>query len=98
MSPSPSTAASLSSDIRQAIALKMLSKSERVSHLAEQHQVSRKFVYQQGRKAKQATDESFAPSQNNTEVLFYLPVTQTWLFQLILASVLICHSSYGGFV
>ena len=52
MSPSPSVAASLSSDIHKDTALKMLSKTERVNHLAEQHQVSRKFIYKQERQAE----------------------------------------------
>ena len=68
------------------------------SQLAEQHQVSRKFVYQQGDKAQQALDESFALSQGDDEVLFHLPVTKNWLYQLILGLVLICHSSYRNVV
>ncbi|MEO1401195.1 MAG: hypothetical protein AAFV72_08025 [Cyanobacteria bacterium J06635_1] len=59
-------------------------------------QVSRKFIYQQGQKAQQALDESFAPNQADEDVLFYLPVTKNWLFQLILGLILICHSSYRG--
>ncbi|MEO1299429.1 MAG: hypothetical protein AAFW75_27375 [Cyanobacteria bacterium J06636_16] len=98
MSPSPSIAASLSPDIRKDIAIQMLSRSESVSHLADQHQVSRKFIYQQGPQAQQALDESFAPAAADDEVLFYLPVTQNWLFQLILGLVLICHSSYRGVI
>ena len=98
MSPSPSVAASLPPDIRKDIAIQVLSRSEPVSHLAEQHQVSRKFIYQQGQKAQQALDESFASAPADDEVLFYLPVTQNWLFQLILGLVLICHSSYRGVV
>jgi hypothetical protein len=31
-------------------------------------------------------------------VLFYLPITKTWLWQLILGLILICHSSYRGVV
>ena len=58
----------------------------------------RKFIYQQGYKAQQALDESFAPTPADDDVLFYLPVTQNWLFQLILGLVLICHSSYRGVV
>ncbi len=38
-----------------------------------------------------------SPSKDQ-DVLFYLPVTKTWLFQLILALILICHSSYRGVV
>ena len=73
-------------------------RSQPVSHIAAAHQVSRKFVYQQGDKAQQALDESFAPSKGDDEVLFHLPVTKNWLFQLILGLVLICHSSYRGVV
>ena len=53
-----------------------------ISHLAATHQVSRKFVYQLGDKAQQALDETFAPSHD--DVLFHLPVTKNWLYQLIL--------------
>ena len=43
-------------------------------------------------------DVVFSPPINEQEVLFYLPVTQTWLLQLILALILICHCSYRGVV
>ena len=76
----------------------MLSHSLPISQPADQHQVSRKFVYQQGNKAQQALDESFAPSQGDDDVLFHLPVTKNWLYQLILGLVLICHSSYRNVV
>ena len=66
--------------------------------MAIQHQVSRKFVYQQGNKAQRSLDESFAPTQADDEVLFHLPVTKNWLYQLILGLVLICHSSYRNVV
>ncbi|MGA7933496.1 MAG: hypothetical protein WCA35_08105, partial [Kovacikia sp.] len=98
MSPNLSVAASLPPDIRKVIAIQALSKSEPVRHLSAKYQVSRKFVYQQGHKAQHALDESFAPSPEDQEVLFYLPITKTWLFQLILGLVLFCHSSYRGVV
>ena len=98
MSPALSVAASLSPTVRQDIGIQVLSRSLPISQLAEQHQVSRKFVYQQGDKAQQALDESFAPSQGDDEVLFHLPVTKNWLYQLILGLVLICHSSYRNVV
>ena len=47
---------------------------------------------------QQALDDSFAPSQGDDDVLFHLPVTKNWLYQLILGLVLICHSSYRGVV
>ena len=98
MIPALSIAASLSPDARQEIGIQILSRSHPISHIAAAHQVSRKFVYQQGDKAQQALDESFSPSQGDDDVLFHLPVTKNWLFQLILGLVLICHSSYRGVV
>ena len=98
MSPALSVAARLSPDIRQDIGIQVLSRSQPISHLAATHQVSRKFVYQQGDKAQQALDETFAPTPADDEVLFHLPVTKNWLYQLILGLVLICHSSYRGVV
>ncbi|MEL7475868.1 MAG: hypothetical protein AAGJ55_06515 [Cyanobacteria bacterium J06555_12] len=98
MKSAPSVAASLCPEVRQDIAIQALSKSEPVSHLAADFQVSRKFVYQQAHKARQALDESFGAPAGESEILFHLPVTKTWLFQLILALVLICHCSYRGVV
>ena len=98
MNPALSVAANLSPTVRKDIGIQVLSRSLPISQLADQHQVSRKFVYQQGDKAQQALDESFAPSQGDDEVLFHLPVTKNWLYQLILDLVLICHSSYRNVV
>ena len=98
MSPVLSVAASLSPDIRQDIGIQVLSRSQPISHLAATHQVSRKFIYQQGDKAQQALDESFAPTPADDEILSHLPVTKSWLYQLILGLVLICHSSYRNVV
>jgi hypothetical protein len=66
--------------------------------LAQQHEVSRKFLYQQIHTAEAALDQAFAPSSTRDDVLFYLPVTKAWLRQLVLALVFICHSSYRGVV
>ena len=76
MLPALSIAASLSPDARQDIGTPVLSRSHPISHIAATHQVSRKFVYQQGDKAQQALDESFALSQGDDDVLFHLPVTK----------------------
>jgi hypothetical protein len=98
MSPLASVASRLPASVRQDIGIQVLSRSQPISGLAAKHQVSRKFVYQQGDKAQQALDESFVPSPGEDEVLFHLPVTKNWLYQLILGLVLICHSSYRGVV
>jgi hypothetical protein len=83
---------------RQRIAVAALAGSETITELAQQHQVSRKFVYQQVHLAEQALSRAFAPPTDDADVLFYLPVTKTWLRQLVLALVLICHSSYRGVI
>jgi hypothetical protein len=83
---------------RQDLAVQVLAGAETVSELARQHEVSRKFLYQQAHTAEQALSQAFAPTPKPDEVLFYLPVTKAWLQQLVLALVLICHSSYRGVV
>ncbi len=62
MSPSVSVAANLSPATRKEIGIEALAGTLPISHLADKHQVSRKFVYQQGDKAQQALDKSFASS------------------------------------
>ena len=91
-----SLATSLGPTERKALSLEVLTRSEPISHLAQNHGVSRKFLYQQATRASDALDDAFAPSTVNDEVLFYLPVTKKWLCQFILALLLICHSSFRG--
>ncbi len=68
-----------------------------VSALAQQYQVSRKFVYQQLHHAQDALDQAFAPPAADPQaVLFTLPITRGWLQQLVLGLVLVCHSSLRG--
>ena len=98
MSPALSISASRCLGICQDIGIQVLSGSQPISHIAATHQVGRKFVYQQGDKAQNSLDESFAATQTDDEVLFHLPVTKSWLYHLILGLVLICHSLYRGVV
>ncbi len=44
----------------------------------------------------QALTTAFDKPEKDNEVLYYLPVTHSWIFQLILALILICHCSYRG--
>lgn len=88
----------LTSGQRQQLAIQALSDSSSISKLSDQHQVSRKFLYQQCHKASNALDEAFSQQQNDDEVLFYIPVTKQWLKQVVLVLLLVCHSSYRGVI
>ena len=83
---------------RQELALQILAGSQPVAQLARQHQVSRQFLYRQADTARLALDRAFDPPPAAEEVLFHLPVTRSWLRQLILALVLSCHSPYRGVI
>jgi hypothetical protein len=67
-----------------------------ITDLAEEAQVSRKFVYQQQTIVAEALDAAFDPGPNDDKVLFYLPVTKNWLRQFVLALVLLGHCQFRG--
>ena len=83
---------------RQRLAVDALAGSQPLTRLAQEHEVSRKFVYQQADKAQQALDEAFAPVREDQRVLFYLPITKALLRQMVLGLILICHSSFRAAV
>lgn len=83
---------------RKELALRLLADAPSVSTLAAERGVSRKFLYQQARKAQVTLDAAFADKQDDEEVLCYIPVTRQWLKQVILGLVLICHASFRGVV
>ena len=97
--PAPATACpaqDLPPDQRQALAVQALAGTQPIAHLAAQHHVSRKFVYQQAGTARQALRDAFGPGTDDDRALFHLPVTKAWLRQLTLGLVLICHSPLRG--
>src|SRR3954452_16054110 len=83
---------------RQRLALDAIIGSAPISRIAQQQQVSRKFVYHQAHRAQQALDHAFIPEPpaGDDQVLFHLPVTKAWIRQLVLALVLIAHCSFRG--
>jgi hypothetical protein len=91
-----SAAQTLNSRRRRDLALQALTRQKSITELADQNDVSRKFVRQQATLARTAIDDAFAPQQPEEQVLFYLPVTKAWLRQVVLGLTLICHSSYRG--
>ena len=83
---------------RQQLVLQALA-GQSPSQLATTYHVSRTFVYHLLQQARQALDHAFTPAADQTEpVLFWIPVTKTWLHQLVLGLVLLCHSSLRGVV
>jgi hypothetical protein len=88
----------LNPDQRQRLALDVLAGSQPVTALADQHDVSRKFVYQQADKAQRALDQAFSPATKDQRILFSIPVTKPLLRQMVLGLTLICHSSFRGVV
>jgi len=60
--------------------------------------VSRKFLYRQQQKGNQALELGFNQAKDESEILYWIPVTKNWIFQVILALIFICHSSYRGVV
>lgn len=94
----PCAAHFLNADRRQRLAIDALAGQRPITHLADELDVSRKFVYQQKDKAERALQEAFAPAVADDHVLFQLPVTRRWLYQLVLALILIGHCSFRGVV
>jgi hypothetical protein len=92
----PAAARLLGPQQRQRLAVQALA-GHCLSDLARRHHVSRRFLYRQKRRASQALELAFAPAASAQEqVLFYLPVTRSWLEQLVLALLLIGHGSLRG--
>ena len=91
------SAAQMNCSERRNLSVQAIRRTESVTRLAQQHQVSRKFVYQQLTQATTAIDQAFEPAEPKDEkVLFYLPITKAWIHQFVLSLILICHSSFRG--
>lgn len=91
---------SLDSLQRQEIGIQAIGGNIPISHVAERYAVSRKFVYQQKEIALEGISQAFeeASSDDDSKVIFHLPVTKKWIAQFSLASVLIARCPYQGVV
>ena len=96
--PNTCTAKTLGAGERLSLGVQALAGHQTITDLANQANVSRKFVYQQEATAQIALDDAFASTEHDDQVLFQLPVTKAWLRQATLGLTLICHSSYRGVV
>ena len=82
---------------RQRLAVAALAGTTPITQLADQNQVSRKFVYRQHDLAQYALNNAFDPPDDDS-VLFHLPVTKHWIRQFALGLVLIGHCPLRGVV
>lgn len=94
--PNNCVAKTLGPGERLSLGVQALAGAQSITGLANQAGVSRKFVYRQADIAQVALDDAFAASEDDDQVLFYLPVTKNWVKQATLGLTLICHSSYRG--
>ena len=94
--PNGCAAKALAPSQRLTLGVHALAGDRTVTSLADDFDVSRKFVYQQATIARDALQEVFDPEVAEDKVLFYLPVTKAWLRQVVLGLILICHSSFRG--
>lgn len=83
---------------RQRLALDALAGTTPITELANQNQVSRRFVYRQHDIARNALENAFDPPPADDAVLFHLPVTAHWIRQFTLGLVLIGHCPLRGVV
>jgi hypothetical protein len=83
---------------RLQIGLQALAGTQTITDLADEFDVSRKFVSRQAATAQAALADAFESPAPDDDVLFHLPVTKAWLRQATLGLTLICHSSYRGVV
>ena len=83
---------------RKNLSIQVLARTEPITRLAQDYQVSRRFLYQQAAKARQALDGTFQPSPKDKNIIFYLPITKDWIHQFVLSQVLIGHSSFRAVI
>lgn len=90
------SAHTLDPEQRQRLAVAALAGTTPITQLADQTNVSRKFVYQQQGLARTALSNAFDPPPVDDAVLFHLPVTTHWIRQFTLGLVLIGHCPLRG--
>jgi len=90
-------AENLDNNKRKELALKLISNDEPVTNISQEYDVSRKFLYAQKDKAMGAIEETFSEYESD-KVLFYIPVTKSWIRQLTLSLALDCGASFRGII
>ena len=80
MTQAPSAAANMPPPTQQRLVVEMLSKTESISRMADQQGLSRKFLYQKKVNATETLEKAYALPSQESEVLFYPPVTHSLLY------------------
>ena len=96
-------AQNLSSSDKKDLAIKIMSKTENITELAQRSGVSRNFLYNIADTAHEALDKAFEGKASwqdidDAKVLFHFPVTKAAIKKICIALALICHSSIRGIV
>ena len=94
--PAQCAAKLISNDERKNIGLQSISNLQTITEIAASQNVSRKFVYQQKNKICSAADAAFAEHETcaGEQVLFWLPVTKSWLHQFIIVLIFDCRATF----
>lgn len=89
-------AKSMSTADKKSLAIKAMTSEQTISAIANDHQVSRKFVSHQKEKILAVVNEAFNEKADDDRVLYHLPVTKNWLKQCVISLALDCRSSFRG--
>jgi hypothetical protein len=91
------SAKELHQERRKDLALQVIKNEKTITRVAQENNVSRKFVHGLQNTALDSINQSFLPkTKSDNTVLFNLPVTKSWLQQFSLSLSMNCHSSFRG--
>lgn len=94
----PCHAKSMSNADKKSLAIKSITGEQTISSIANDYQVSRKFVNNQKQKILTAVNEAFDEKEDGDKVLYQIPVTKNWLKQCVISFALDCRSSVRGII
>lgn len=92
----PCPAKSMSNADKKSLAIKAITEEKTISAIADDYQVSRKFVSSQKQKLITAVNEAFNENAEDDKVLYEIPVTKNWLKQCVISLAMDCKSSLRG--
>jgi hypothetical protein len=94
----PCPAKSMSNNDKKSLSIKTITGEQTISAIANDYQVSRKFVSTQKQKILNAVNEVFDDKVYDDKVLYQISVTKNWLKQCVISLALDCRSSLRGII